>query len=149
MTEESFRQAAGQGDLEALQSIVNDTSTRQDIVALDFFNSKDKDDCTALWYSAQNGHTEVVLFLVNQCGVDMHLANVSTQHSSQITFFYLLLFIVVIFSVLFFSFLVQLSSQSPVYIASEKGHHKVIEALAAHGANLNQCNVSTFVSSHI
>ena len=77
MTEESFRQAAGQGDLEALQSIVNDTSTRQDIVALDFFNSKDKDGCTALWYSAQNGHTEVVLFLVNQCGVDMHLANVS------------------------------------------------------------------------
>ena len=74
---EAFRKAAASGNLEELKSIVSGANPRQNIVTLDFYNSKDNDGCTALWHAANNGHTEIVYFLVNQCGVDMLVANVS------------------------------------------------------------------------
>ena len=64
-----FIKAAGNGDLNTVQSLVDKVNV----------NSKDGDGRTALWKAAFGGHLDVVRFLVARKDVDVNLANVRTQ----------------------------------------------------------------------
>ena len=68
---DDFINAAGKGDLNTVQSLVDKVN----------INSKNGNGHTALYKSAEKGHLDVVRFLVARLDVDVNLADVRTQDS--------------------------------------------------------------------
>ena len=66
---DDFINAAGEGDLDTVQSLVDEVN----------INSKTGSGHTALYKAADNGRMDVVRFLASRQDVDVNLPDVSTQ----------------------------------------------------------------------